>query len=71
MTCRLAWPEAEGAEGYNVCFGIASDKRYPSCQVFDRRETVLIACNARVRYWCRIVSFNSRGVTRGKTFPLG
>lgn len=71
MTCRLAWPEAEGAEGYNVCFGIAPDKLYHSCQVFGRRETVLTACNTQVRYWCRIDSFNSRGVTQGKTLPLG
>ena len=65
MTCRLTWNKAEGATGYNVRFGIASDKLYSSYQVYGSEEALITTLNAGETYYYAIDAYNENGVTEG------
>ena len=66
----LAWTRAEGAEGYVVRYGIAPDKLYNQYQVYG--ESVEIrTLTVGIRYFFRVDSFNTGGITAGKTIVGG
>lgn len=62
MTAIISWSPVESAMGYNVLWGIASDKLYSCWQVYDRAGLELRALNAGQDYWVAIEAFNASGV---------
>lgn len=70
MTYHISWPNAAGAVGYNVCFGVAEDKLYHSYQVYDKNRALITATNSGQTYWCRVDSFNESGITKGISVPM-
>jgi hypothetical protein len=69
-TARLGWDAVEGAQGYNVRYGIAPDKLYHSWLLYDRDSLDLRALNAGEDYWVAIDAFNENGVTAGPVVPI-
>ncbi len=64
------WAPDEAAHGYNVRWGVASDKLYSCWQVLGSSAQLDIgALNAGVPYWVAVDSFNENGVTRGRAVP--
>lgn len=68
LNLHLRWTESEGAEGYNVRYGIAPDKLYNSWQVIGKTELDLSMINAGIQYWVAVDSYNENGVTQSKVF---
>ena len=68
LNLHLRWTESEGAEGYNVRYGIAPDKLYNSWQVIGKTELDLSMINAGIQYWVAVDSYNENGVTESKIF---
>ena len=62
---RITWDKAEGADGYNVRWGIAENKLYHSTLVYDNNELVLNALNDNVSYFVQVDAFNGSGITEG------
>ena len=70
MTAQLRWPQAPGAMGYDVKYGIAPDKLYSSYMVYDAPQVLLTTLNKGQAYYVRIDSFNETGITEGVVQPL-
>lgn len=70
MTAQLRWPQAPGAMGYDVKYGIAPDKLYSSYMVYDAPQVLLTTLNKGQAYYVRIDSFNETGITQGIVQPL-
>lgn len=70
MDARISWTVVDGAQGYNVRYGIAPDKLYSSWQVFEQNSLDLGSLNAGVPYWVAVDAFNENGVTRGTAVPV-
>ena len=70
LTCKISWSTSEDALGYNVRYGIASDKLYTSYLVYEKNSVLLTSLNAGVKYWYCIDSFNESGITEGETSML-
>jgi hypothetical protein len=66
----LRWQEIPGAEGYNVRYGIATDKMYNSWQVIGQNELDLSTINKNQSYYIAIDSYNAGGVTTGTTIMV-
>ena len=62
----LSYDKADGAFGYNIRFGIAPDKLYHSCQVYEKTEVMLTTLNKGQKYYYTVDSFNENGITEGK-----
>ena len=70
MTADLTWPETEGAESFNVRYGIAPDKLYSSCHVYGGRSVRLMTLNADQRYYFAVDACNENGITEGRIFHV-
>lgn len=70
MTARLLWTTQEGADGYNVRWGIAPDKLYSSHMVYGHNEVLLTMLNAGQRVYAAVDAFGEGGVTEGRIFIL-
>jgi len=70
MTAKVTWDPVSNATGYNVRFGIASDKLYLSHMVYDANEVLLTALNAGQEYSICVDSFGEGGITKGTTIRL-
>jgi hypothetical protein len=66
----LAWTRSEGAEGYIVRYGIAPDKLYNQYQVSGEPVEVR-TLTVGTRYYFRVDSFNTSGITKGETVVGG
>lgn len=66
----LSWEVADGAQGYNIRYGIAPDKLYNSWQVFEQTSLDLSTVNAGIPYYIAVDSFNENGVTCGSVFTI-
>ena len=61
----ISWPEAEGAKGYFVHWGVSPDELYSACQTLEP-HLELGLFSADQEYYFRVDAFNDCGVTRGK-----
>jgi xylan 1,4-beta-xylosidase len=55
----ISWPVVEGADGYIVYYGIASDKLYNSYMVYDAESISIHSLNHGVKYYFKVKSFDS------------
>ena len=62
---RLHWDASEGADGYNVRWGIAPDKLYHSTLVYGKNELTMRYLNDSVPYFMQIDAFNGSGIGEG------
>ena len=69
LTAHISFA-AEGAEGFEVRYGIAPDTLYHSWLVHGRGQLVLPTLNAGLDYWVAVDAFNGSGVTVGDTVPV-
>lgn len=65
LTAGLSWESVQGAVGYNVKWGIASDKLYSSYMVYGKNEVLITTLNKGQKYYYRVDAFNENGITEG------
>ncbi|WP_167614988.1 family 43 glycosylhydrolase [Maribellus sediminis] len=65
----LTWNAVEGAQGYNIRWGIAPDKMYHSWLVYDSNELFMRCLDRNTQYYFSIEAFNENGIS-GKTEPI-
>lgn len=63
---HLAWPAADGAQGYVIRWGTEQDELYSSCQT-ENTELEMGLFSKGQKYYFSIDSFNESGVTKGTT----
>lgn len=61
----LNWNASEGADGYNVRWGIAPDKLYHSTLVYGDNKLTMRYLNDGVPYFMQVDAFNGCGITEG------
>lgn len=59
----LCWNEVDGAQGYNVRWGIAPDKLYSSYLVYGKTELQIRSLAKDTRYWFTVESFGTGGIS--------
>ena len=67
LDCRIRFDQIENATGCNIRFGIAEDKLYSSCLVYEKNEVLLTSLNAGQDYYFKVDAFNENGITEGDT----
>lgn len=70
LSAKLSWQPAQGAEGYNVRYGLAPDKLYGCWEVNEGTSLRLSTLDAGKHYFCVIDSFNGSGTTPGSVFEI-
>ena len=60
----LKWDAVEGAQGYNVRWGIAPDKLYSSWLLYDDNELTLRCLVKGQEYYIQVEAFNSNGISQ-------
>lgn len=71
LTAKVTWKKAEGAIGYNIRYGIDTDKLYNSYLVYDTEEVLITTLNKGQNYWFCVDSFNESGITEGIIKKIG
>lgn len=71
LSARLQWQRVEGAQGYNVRYGVQPDKLYLSWLVYDATELELPTLNTGSTYFVCVDSFNENGITAGNAIEIG
>lgn len=66
----VSWEMAEGAQGYNVRYGIAPDKLYFSWMVYGDTKVNLSTLIKGQDYYVCVDSFNENGITKGDMVRL-
>ena len=61
---RLSWSAVEGAQGYNVRWGIAPDKLYSSWLLYDKSELDLRCLVKGQVYFVQVEAFNENGISQ-------
>ena len=64
----LTWSPADGATGYTVRYGSASNTLYHHHMVHGRNELTIRSLNAQQRYGFSIEAFNENGITPSDLF---
>src|SRR5690606_35237187 len=59
----FSWNPVDGAQGYNIRWGIAPDKLYQSWQVYDTNEHFMRNLDRDTPYYFTIESFNENGIS--------
>jgi hypothetical protein len=59
----ITWEAQEGAQGYNVIWGIAPDKLYSSWLVYGENELLLKSLTVDQEYYFTVEAFNENGVS--------
>ena len=67
---KVSWKAVPGAQGYNVRYGIASDKLYHSWLIYDATEVNLSTLIAGQSYFLCVDSFNESGITSGEIIEM-
>ncbi len=65
----FSWKPVKGAQGYNICWGIAPDKMYQSWLVYDVNEHFMRCLDRDTPYYFSIEAFNENGISE-KTEPI-
>lgn len=65
LDATIRWPAVDGAQGYNIRYGLTPDTLYSSWLLYDQTALDLGSLNAGQDYWVAVDSFNENGVTRG------
>lgn len=60
----ISWKPVQGAQGYNVLWGIAPDKLYSSWMVYDANELFMRSLTTTQDYYFCIEAFNENGVAQ-------
>lgn len=60
----FSWEPVEGAQGYNIRWGVAPDKLYQSWLVYDVNEHLMRCLNRDTEYYFSIEAFNENGISR-------
>ena len=60
----LSWISVEGAQGYNIRWGIAADKLYSSWLVYGENELTLRCLVKGQKYYLQIEAFNAAGISK-------
>lgn len=63
-SARLSWSAVEGAQGYNVRWGIAPDKLYSSWLLYDKSELDLRCLVKGQEYFVQVEAFNENGISQ-------
>jgi hypothetical protein len=59
----FSWNVVEGAQGYNIRWGIAPDKLYQSWQVYDTNTHFMRCLDRDTPYYFTIEAFNENGIS--------
>ena len=59
----FSWEPVDGAQGYNIRWGIAPDKLYKSWLVYDVNEHLMRCLNRDTEYYFSIEAFNENGIS--------
>lgn len=59
----FTWSPVEGAQGYNIRWGIAPDKLYQSWLVYDTNEHFMRCLDRDTSYYFTIEAFNENGIS--------
>jgi hypothetical protein len=65
----LSWKPVDGAQGYNIRWGIAPDKLYLSWLVYDDISLLMRNLDRDTPYYFSIEAFNENGISE-KTQPI-
>ena len=60
---QFTWKPVQGAQGYNIRWGIAPDKLYLSWLVYDVNEHFMRCLGRDTRYYFSIEAFNENGIS--------
>lgn len=60
----LRWNAVDGAQGYNVRWGIAPDKLYSSWLLYDDNELTLRCLVKGQEYYIQVEAFNANGISQ-------
>lgn len=67
---KVTWEAVPGAQGYNVRYGIASDKLYMSWMVYGANEVTLSTLIKGQEYYVCVDAFNENGITPGEIIRM-
>ncbi len=59
----FSWDKVEGAQGYNIRWGIAPDKLYQSWQVYDTNTHFMRCLDRDTPYYFTIEAYNENGIS--------
>ncbi len=59
----FSWDKVEGAQGYNIRWGIAPDKLYQSWQVYDTNSHFMRCLDRDTSYYFTIEAYNENGIS--------
>ncbi len=59
----FSWNEVDGAQGYNIRWGIAKDKLYQSWQIYDKNNHFMRCLDRDTPYYFTIEAFNENGIS--------
>lgn len=59
----LSWKRVDGAQGYNIRWGIAPDKLYQSWMLYDDNELLMRSLDRDTEYFFAIEAFNENGIS--------
>jgi hypothetical protein len=59
----FSWEPVEGAQGYNIRWGIAPDRLYHSWLVYDVNEHFMRCLDRNTEYYFSIEAFNENGIS--------
>ncbi len=59
----FSWDKVEGAQGYNIRWGIAPDKLYQSWQVYDTNSHFMRCLDRDTPYYFTIEAYNENGIS--------
>ena len=60
---KLSWSKADGATGYNICYGTEKDKLYLNYTVYEDTTLTINSLNRHLDYYFTLESFNENGIT--------
>ncbi len=69
---KFSWAAVEGAVGYCLRLGIASDKLYTSVLLYGQNNYAATFLNAETKdYYYAVDAFNEQGITEGEVYRIG
>jgi hypothetical protein len=70
VNAHIQWEPPEGADGYNLRFGIGREKLYSSWLLYGRTTLDLGMLTKGQKYFVRVDAFNENGITAGETVEV-